>query len=248
MNKEIVSRMIASEAIDNKRITSRLPELCACAPEEALARLQASRSGLTEEQVEARRQQYGRNEVTHEKPPSWYQQLFYAFLTPFNGVLSAVSVVSLFSDVVFAAPNDRSFRTIFVLVTMILLSTLLRFWQEFRSNKAAEELKSMVTSTAAVLRAGMDRPHELPISDLVPGDIVYLSAGDMVPADVRLFATKDLFVSQAMLTGESIPLEKHAQPPNKGSQAFDASQNILDSETACFMGMASAQIFDRFLR
>ena len=248
MYNEIVSRTIASEAIDNKRITSRLPELCACAPEEALARLQASRSGLTEEQVEARRQQYGRNEVTHEKPPSWYQQLFYAFLTPFNGVLSAVSVVSLFSDVVFAAPNDRSFRTIFVLVTMILLSTLLRFWQEFRSNKAAEELKSMVTSTAAVLRAGMDRPQELPISDLVPGDIVYLSAGDMVPADVRLFATKDLFVSQAMLTGESIPLEKYARPPNKGSQAFDASQNILDSETACFMGMASAQIFDRFLR
>ena len=70
----------------------------------------------------------------------------------------------------------------------------------------------------------------------------------MVPADVRLFATKDLFVSQAMLTGESIPLEKYARPPNKGSQAFDASQNILDSETACFMGMASAQIFDRFLR
>jgi Mg2+-importing ATPase len=236
MNKEIVSRAIASEAIDNKRITSRLPELCACAPEEALTRLQASRSGLTEEQVEARRQQYGRNEVTHEKSPSWYQQLFHAFLTPFNGVLFAVSIVSLFSDVIFASPEDRSFRTIIVLVTMILLSTLLRFWQEFRSNKAAEELKSMVTSTAAVLRAGMDRPHELPISDLVPGDIVYLSAGDMVPADVRLFATKDLFVSQAMLTGESIPLEKHAQPPNKGSQAFDASQNILDSETACFMG------------
>jgi P-type Mg2+ transporter len=236
MNKEMVSRAIAPEAIDSKRITSRLPELCACTPEEALTRLQASRSGLTQEQVEARRQHYGRNEVTHEKPPSWYQQLFHAFLTPFNGVLFAASIVSLFSDVIFAASEDRSFRTIIVLVTMILLSTLLRFWQEFRSNKAAEELKSMVTSTAAVLRAGMDRPQELPISDLVPGDIVYLSAGDMVPADVRLFATKDLFVSQAMLTGESIPLEKHAQPPNKGSQAIDASQNILDSETACFMG------------
>src|SRR5262245_4981592 len=236
MNKEIVCRAIASEAIDNKHITSRMPELCTCAPEEALARLQASRSGLTEEQVKARRQQYGRNEVTHEKPPSWYQQLFNAFLTPFNGVLFAVSIVSLFSDVIFAAPEDRSFRTIIVLVTMILLSTLLRFSQDFRSNKAAEELKSMVTSTAAVLRAGMDRPQELPLSELVPGDIVYLSAGDMVPADVRLFATKDLFVSQAMLTGESIPLEKHAQPPNKGSQAFDTSQNILDSVTACFMG------------
>jgi Mg2+-importing ATPase len=118
---------------------------------------------------------------------------------------------------------------------MILLSTLLRFWQEFRSNKAAEELKAMVTSTAAVLRAGMDRPQELPIHDLVPGDIVYLSAGDMVPADVRLIATKDLFVSQAMLTGESIPLEKYAVPPGKQARV-DPSQNVLDRETACFMG------------
>jgi len=144
-------------------------------------------------------------------------------------------VVSLFSDVIFADPDDRSFRTIIVLLTMILLSTLLRFWQEFRSNKAAEELKAMVTSTAAVLRAGMDRPQELPIHDLVPGDIVYLSAGDMVPADVRLIATKDLFVSQAMLTGESIPLEKYAVPPGKQARV-DPSQNVLDRETACFMG------------
>src|SRR5215470_456684 len=94
----------------------------------------------------------------------------------------------------------------------------------------------MVTSTAAVLRAGMDRPQELPISALVPGDIVYLSAGDMVPADVRLIAAKDLFVSQAMLTGESIPLEKYAVPPSKTIQAADAPQNILERETACFMG------------
>src|SRR5215510_11459126 len=231
MNKQTVSRAIASETIDNKRITSPLPELCACAPEEALTRLQANRSGLTPEQVEARLEQYGPNEVTHEKPPTWYQQLFHAFLTPFNGVLFAVSVVSLFSDVIFAAPEDRSFRTIIVLLTMVLLSTLLRFWQEFRSNKAAEELKAMVTSTGAVLRAGMDRPQELPISELVPGDIVYLSAGDMVPADVRLLAAKDLFVSQAMLTGESIPLEKHAVPLTKGAQAFDPSQNVLERET-----------------
>ena len=186
-------------------------------------------AGLTSEQAEARLEQYGPNEVTHEKPPTWYQQLFHAFLTPFNGVLFAVSVVSLFSDVIFAAPDDRSFRTIIVLMTMVLLSTLLRFWQEFRSNKAAEELKAMVTSTAAVLRAGMDRPQEMPISTLVPGDIVYLSAGDMVPADVRLLAAKDLFVSQAMLTGESLPLEKYAKP-------VDATRNVLEQETVCFMG------------
>ena len=234
MNKQITSRTILSDATGN-RAPSPLPELCACAPEEALTRLQASRSGLTAEEVEARREQYGANEVSHERPPTWYQQLFHAFLTPFNGVLFAVSVVSLFSDVIFADPDDRSFRTIIVLLTMILLSTLLRFWQEFRSNKAAEELKAMVTSTAAVLRAGMDRPQELPIHDLVPGDIVYLSAGDMVPADVRLIATKDLFVSQAMLTGESIPLEKYAVPPGKQTQA-EPSQNVLDRETACFMG------------
>jgi len=234
MNKQITSRTILSDATGN-RAPSPLPELCACAPEEALTRLQASRSGLTAEEVEARREQYGANEVSHERAPTWYQQLFHAFLTPFNGVLFAVSVVSLFSDVIFADPDDRSFRTIIVLLTMILLSTLLRFWQEFRSNKAAEELKALVTSTAAVLRAGMDRPQELPIHDLVPGDIVYLSAGDMVPADVRLIATKDLFVSQAMLTGESIPLEKYAVPPGKQARV-DPSQNVLDRETACFMG------------
>jgi P-type Mg2+ transporter len=234
MNKQITSRTILSDATGN-RAPSPLPELCACAPEEALTRLQASRSGLTAEEVEARREQYGANEVSHERAPTWYQQLFHAFLTPFNGVLFAVSVVSLFSDVIFADPDDRSFRTIIVLLTMILLSTLLRFWQEFRSNKAAEELKAMVTSTAAVLRAGMERPQELPIHDLVPGDIIYLSAGDMVPADVRLIATKDLFVSQAMLTGESIPLEKYAVPPGKQARV-DPSQNVLNRETACFMG------------
>ena len=236
MNKELINRAAVSNAGSSKRPPSPLPELCVCTPEEALVRLAASKSGLTQEQVEARLQQYGPNEVTHERPPTWFQQLFHAFLTPFNGVLFAVSVVSLFSDVIFAAPEDRSFRTIIVLITMILLSTLLRFWQEFRSNKAAEELKAMVTSTAAVLRAGMERPQELPISTLVPGDIVYLSAGDMIPADTRLLAAKDLFVSQAMLTGESIPLEKHAVPPTRAARFDDKSQSVLERETACFMG------------
>ena len=120
--------------------------------------------GLSEEQIEERRERYGLNEVTHEKPPTWYWQLFHAFLTPFNGVLFAVSVVSLFSDVIFSAPEDRSFKTIIVLIAMVLLSTLLRFWQEFRSNKAAEELKAMVSSTTAVLRAGTARPQETPIA------------------------------------------------------------------------------------
>lgn len=216
----------------NKQVSSGLlTELAECAPEAALTRLDTTRSGLPGDQIEARLQQYGLNEVTHERPPSWYDQLFHAFLTPFNGVLFTVSIVSLFSDVILAAPEDRSFRTIIVLISMVLLSTLLRFWQEFRSNKAAEELKAMVSSTTAVLRAGMSRPQEMPISKLVPGDIVYLSAGDMVPADVRLLTAKDLFVSQAMLTGESIPLEKY--PVSPATKPASLSRGALELETAC---------------
>src|SRR3974377_670829 len=94
----------------------------------------------------------------------------------------------------------------------------------------------MATPTTAVLRAGMERPQEMPIAMLVPGDIVYLSAGDMVPADVRLLSAKHLFVSQAMLTGESLPLEKHAVPPTKTTKAQQASQGVLEREKDCFMG------------
>jgi Mg2+-importing ATPase len=234
MNEQLKTRLNNRSASDNRQ-HSPLLDLCDCAPEEALNRLDAVRSGLTPEQVEERLERYGPNEITHEKPPTWYQQLFHAFVTPFNGVLLAVSIVSLFTDVIFAAPQNRTFRTIFVLSAMVLLSTLLRFWQEFRSNKAAEELKAMVSSTTAVLRAGMLRPQETPISTLVPGDIVYLSAGDMIPADVRLLAAKDLFVSQAMLTGESIPVEKYPLPPAKPDKPL-ASRNPLEQETACFMG------------
>ncbi len=234
MNEQIKVQPNHRTASVTKR-SSPLLGLCDCAPDDALAQLNGARTGLTQEQVEERLEKYGANEVTHEKPPTWYVQLFHAFLTPFNGVLFAVSVVSVFSDVIFAAPEDRSFRTIIVLISMVLLSTLLRFWQEFRSNKAAEELKAMVSSTTAVLRAGMDRPQEIPIATLVPGDIVYLSAGDMVPADVRLLTAKDLFVSQAMLTGESVPLEKHPVPP-KRINSSEAPGTLLERETACFMG------------
>jgi Mg2+-importing ATPase len=234
MKEQLKKHSDNRSAGDNKH-SSPLLDLCDCVPDEALKRVDTTRSGLTPEQVEERLEKFGPNEITHEKPPTWYVQLFHAFVTPFNGVLFAVSIVSLFTDVIFAAPEDRTFRTIIVLTTMVLLSTLLRFWQEFRSNKAAEELKAMVSSTAAVLRAGMQRPQEIPISTLVPGDIVYLSAGDMIPADVRLLSAKDLFVSQAMLTGESIPVEKYPLPTAKSDKSADP-HNLLDRQTACFMG------------
>src|SRR5579871_3573647 len=239
MNEHITQRLRTDTKSGAKQsFNSPLLAVATTSPDEALERLQSNRSGLTEEQVEERRAQYGRNEVAHEKPPTWYQELFRAFITPFNGVLFAVSIVSLFTDVIFAAPEDRSFRTIIVLMAMVLLSTLLRFWQEFQSNKAAEELKAMVRSTTAVTRAGIQRPQEIPIAELVPGDIVSLSAGDMVPADVRVLSAKDLFVSQAMLTGESIPVEKFPALPAQtdGRIATAANRGLVDLETICFMG------------
>src|SRR5215468_11684867 len=103
-------------------IPTRVADLCQCALEDALRELESARAGLTEEEVEARREQYGFNEVTHERSVTWYEQLFHAFLTPFNGVLFAVSLVSLFSDVILASREDRSFKTIIVLWSMVLLS------------------------------------------------------------------------------------------------------------------------------
>ncbi len=200
--------------------------------DEVLLMLGTTANGLNEEEVEKRQAQYGANEVTHEKPKTWYSQLFYSFLTPFNGVLFCVCIVSLFTDVIFAISGERSFKTIIVLTVMILLSTLLRFWQEFTSGKAAEELKAMVRSTTAVLRSELKSHEEILISTLVPGDIIYLSAGDMVPADVRILTAKDLFVSQSMLTGESLPVEKYVVSQKKDNLAT----NPLDLDTICFMG------------
>ena len=229
MNEQVRTQLDSRSASDNKH-RSPLLDLCDCTPDEAVTRLDTVRTGLTSEQVDERLEKYGPNEITHEKPPTWYVQLFHAFVTPFNGVLFAVSIVSLFTDVIFAAPEDRTFRTIIVLTTMVLLSTLLRFWQEFRSNKAAEELKAMVSSTTAVLRAGMQRPQEIPISTLVPGDIVYLSAGDMIPADVRLLSCKDLFLSQGSLTGESFPVEKFA------AREDAVGRSPLELTNVCYLG------------
>ncbi len=237
MNEEIRVRPHGRAVKSAQALLPPLSEIADCPPDEAVARLTSARQGLTAEQVEERQDQFGLNEISHERPPTWYSQLAWSFITPFNGVLFAVSVVSLFTDVIFAAPEDRSFRTIIVLMTMVLLSTLLRFWQEFRSNKAAEELKAMVRSTTAVLRADSERSREIPIAELVPGDIVQLAAGDMIPADVRILTAKDLFVSQAMLTGESIPVEKHPLPTGAKTTAADrGGRGPLDQETICFMG------------
>jgi len=210
---------------------SRLTVLAYAEAGVVLSELDTAREGLTDDEVEARRDRFGRNEIAHEKPPAWYLQLLRAFANPFNLLLTTLAVVSGFT-------GDR--EAVVVIGIMVVVSTLLRFFQEYRSTQSAEALRALVRTSTAVERAGDEFPadstpamrrREIPIEELVPGDIVYLSAGDMVPADVRLIAAKDLFVGQSSLTGEALPVEKldrATEPPTPPS--------ITELPTICFMG------------
>ena len=162
------------------------------------------------------------------KNAAWYIQLFSAFASPFIIVLIVIAGVSFVTDVAMQLPENGDYTTVLVISILILLSTLIGFVQEYRSNKAADKLKSMVTTTATVLREGK---KEIDMKQIVPGDVVLLSAGDMIPADMRVIQSKDLFISQAMLTGESLPVEK------KDAPIPDAlTKPVLELENICFMG------------
>ncbi|HRO81796.1 MAG TPA: magnesium-translocating P-type ATPase [Alicycliphilus denitrificans] len=191
-----------------------------------LRQLGSAETGLTEAQADAIRLHAGPNEVEHEKPLPWWMHLWHCFRNPFNLLLTLLAAISLFT---------HDMKGALVIGTMVVLSTLLRFWQEGRSNKAADALKAMVGNTATVLRGSLPdgagaRRVELPIRLLVPGDLVVLSAGDMIPADCRVLAAKDLFVAQAAMTGESMPVEKSAARRDAGAG------NPLELENIVFMG------------
>ena len=197
----------------------------------ALAALEAQRAGLTEEEVERRRELYGRNDVAHEKPPAWYAQLLHAFANPFNILLAVLATVSALTG------DDKA---VIVIGLMVTLSTGLRFVQEYRSTKSAEALRALVRTSTAVERDGDEFPtgstpaqrrREIAMDELVPGDIIYLSAGDMIPADLRILQAKDLFVSQSSLTGEALPVEK-----SDSATAPDKPLSLTELPTICFMG------------
>ena len=217
--------------------------------DDILSKFQSSLSGLTQENAKSRLEQYGKNEVAREKVPSAFVQLLLAFKNPFIFVLLTLAIVSFVTDywLPLQSGEETDLTGIIIILTMVTLSGLLRFWQEFRSNRAAEALKSMIRTTATVLRRpnkNMPAEHiEVPLSDIVPGDIVLLSAGDMIPADIRLIESRDLFVSQAVLTGESIPVEKYdtlGAVSQKTSEEVNPSEinkdNVLDVNNICFMG------------
>ena len=203
-----------------------------------LAQLNTRKEGLSHAEADAIREKVGPNEVEHEKPMSWWLHLWLSYKNPFNLLLTVLAAVSWFTEDVKAA---------IVIGSMVALSTLIRFVQERRSNQAAQALKELVSNKATVIRndlpaaAHAARPAELspgtqptgqlelPIKQLVPGDIVMLSAGDMIPADCRVMLAKDLFVSQSAMTGESLPVEKF--PEAKG-----LTDSALEMANLVFMG------------
>ncbi len=206
--------------------------LAATQPLEAVYNdFQTEKNGLDPKTVEERHELYGKNIVVHEKRKNPVVMFIKAFINPFVGILTALILISFVTDVLLAEPEERDWTSIIIVATMIILSAILRFVQEWRANVASEALRKMVKNTCQVRRKG--RPEEeIDIEELVPGDIVKLAAGDMIPADLRVIETKDLFVSQATLTGESDGIEK--TPRTQENKRRRGSVTELDN--ICFMG------------
>ncbi len=184
-----------------------------------LEKLNTTQTGLTQEEADARLEQYGFNEVAKEKRQTLLMRLVDNVKNPLVILLSVLGVVSYLTEDI---PGTV------IIFMMVLLGIVLRFIQESRADSAAEKLKAMVSTTATVIREGQRK--EIPLRELVPGDMVRLSAGDMVPADVRLLSAKDLFLNQAALTGEAMPVEKMP------AQVADDAQNPLEMPNLCFLG------------
>ncbi|MBP5089606.1 magnesium-translocating P-type ATPase, partial [Pseudomonas chlororaphis] len=212
-----------------------------------LDNVKSNANGLTELDAEGRLQRDGFNEVAHDRPPHALVQLLQAFNNPFIYVLMTLTGISFFTDfwLPLQAGEETDLTGVIIVLVMVLASGLMRFWQEYRSAKAAEALKAMVRTTATVLRReqmGMKAAlREVPMRDLVVGDIVQLSAGDMIPADIRLIESRDLFISQAVLTGEALPVEKYdtlgaVQEKSAHRTAAADQQDLLDLPNICFMG------------
>ena len=196
-----------------------------------LQQLQTTPAGLTQAAAEDRLRKTGPNEVAQQKPEGPLVRLFKIVRNPLVILLATLSATSF-------ATGDARAGT--VMAIMVVLSVGLRFWQEARAGAAAEKLKAMIHVTATVQRDG--KPREIPLRDLVPGDVVQLSAGDMIPGDVRLLTSKDLFVTQGSLTGESLPVEKFHDPEPKPVETATELRNICFMGTSVESGSATAAV------
>lgn len=213
-----------------QRIKKNLQQISKKDIEDVFKDLDTSVDGLKEKESKARLKHYGLNEVIYEKRKPWYIYLFRSFMDPFILILLFIVLLSYFTDIAFAPADEKSYVTILIISTLIAISVLLRFTQEYKSQITADNLKELVPTTTAIERPG-HKPVEINLLEVVPGDIIHLAAGDLIPADLRLFRTSDLFISQSSLTGESEPVEKYAEIKN-----FSGNQNVADLDNIALMG------------
>jgi Mg2+-importing ATPase len=218
-NIKIPIRSLGSGRTNGVEISKKLVDSARTDIQTVLQQLKTTPTGLNQAEVENRLEQYGPNEVAREKRRTWLLRLWDNIKNPLVILLVILGIISY-------ATGDTPGSI--VILAMVILGIVLRYVQESRADNAAEKLKSMVRTTATVIREGQRK--EITLKDLVPGDIVALAAGDMIPADVRVLTTKDLFLNQSALTGESLPVEKTAG-------VVDASvQNPLEMTNICFLG------------
>ena len=250
MNKKINRievRQTAQKAAIRDEQNRRIQFAATHPTQETLEYLNTTLCGLEPGKVEENRSEYGSNKVTREKKKTLPQRLAGAFINPFTAILFCLALVSSFTDMIFphfslfgCVPKDFDCLTVVIILTMVFLSGTLRFVQESRSGNAAEKLLAMITTTCTVTRKGQEMA-EIPLDEVVVGDIVHLSAGDMLPADVRILDAKDLFVSQASLTGESEPIEKIPMV-NETRDAITDYTNIAFMGSNVISGSASAVV------
>lgn len=231
LNERVLKQQYAENIVKRDKINERLAMTAKSDVNTVLNYFNTSLDGLTESKVEESKDIYGKNVVTNSNKNSLIKRLYGAFINPFTLVLIVLAIVSAFTDIIFAEPGDKNPITVIIISVMVLISGFLRFIQEARSEKASEKLNEMIETTACVKRANAEK-EEIPVDEIVVGDIIYLSAGDLVPADVRIINAKDLFINQSALTGESEPVEKNV----------DCQENIKLTECTCLAFMGSTVV------
>ena len=196
--------------------------------DEFLKKHNLNEKGLTSKQAEINIKKFGLNETKRAKPKKWYNYLLQSLLTPFNCILIGISIILIYTDIYLAI--EPSYANIIVIAILVTASTLLDFFESYRSNKAAEKLREIVETTTTVIRD--NKEINIPVKNVTLGDIVLLSAGSIIPADLRIIESKDLYVGQASLTGESDNIKKTVELENN-QEGLDS---ISDFDNICFMG------------
>ncbi len=195
-------------------------------------------TGLDDEDVEYCHERYGYNEIENKEKNTWYTRLYHSFITPFTIVLFIIIAISFFTDYYFAPDGEKDLTSVVVIAVMVFLSGILDFIQDTKSDKASEKLKAMIQTTTTVLRN--NKRVEIPLNEVVPGDIVILSAGSIIPADLRILQAKDLFILQSSLTGESAPVEKYNENvcflKKEDNKEMQEHVSPLELNNLCFMG------------